>query len=287
MRIKPKKRLGQNFLTDKNIQRKIIASLALEPSDVILEIGAGTGVLTGLIASRAKKVYAIEIDPGLCAVLQNNLSYSGTHNLIAPLEKKNRQLSNVSPELPYSNVKVINEDILKFDLVKHIRKSAVKLKVVGNIPYYISSPIIEYLFKYKDIISEIFLTLQKEFAVRLCALSGSKDYGAFSCFMQYYSEPKVIFEIKKSCFFPVPKVDSSFVKLAMRMQPPVIPKNEELLFKIIRAAFNQRRKVLKNSLEGLIKKERLQDFFVKYSVNINTRPEELSLEDFSRLTFFI
>lgn len=245
---KPKKHLGQNFLVDQNIQKKIIACLELIKSDTVFEIGAGKGEITRQIAASAKKVLAVEIDKDLCTILEQNLQ-----------------------ECP--NVKIICQDILNLNL--NLILSGTKAKVFGNIPYYISSPIIEHLFKYSDKIDSIFLTVQKEFAQRLVAKPGGKIYGSFSCFVQYYTQPSIEFIIKKGCFHPVPKVDSAFVKLDVRKAPAVKVKDEELLFKIIRTAFGQRRKMLRNSLKGLVPLEKMPQ---------NLRPEELSLADFAKLT---
>ena len=258
MRIKPKKRLGQNFLVNKNIRGKIAGLLGLTHSDTVLEIGAGRGELTRLIAQKAKKVIALEIDPCLCAILRDNLN-------------------------GLSNVEIINRDVLKFDLDSRLPKPGGKLKVFGNIPYYISTPIIERFFEHRDRIDSIFITVQKEFARRMCAKPGSKDYGAFSCFVQYYSEPKMLLEISKGSFFPVPKVDSCLVRLKMRDKPAVDAQDEALLFKVIRSAFNQRRKILRNSLQGVIFEAKLEEFFRKYGIERNIRPERLSLHDFACL----
>lgn len=259
MHIKPKKRLGQNFLIDKNIQRKIIDCLELKPSDIVLEIGAGRGELTGFIAGKVHKTYALEIDSDLCLLLENNLK-------------------------AYSNIEVINQDILNFNLKKRLGKIKRRIRVVGNIPYYISSPIVEYLIKFRDRIDVIFITVQKEFAGRMASVAGSKLYSAFSCFAQYYFEPKIVLNIKKTCFFPAPKVDSCLVRLKIRPRPPVEPKDEKLFFKIIRTAFNYRRKTLRNSLANIISRQKLERFFNKYGIDSNTRPEDLSLEDFANLS---
>jgi len=258
MHKNPKKRLGQNFLIDKNIQRKIIDSLELKSSDIILEIGAGRGELTRLIAKAVKGIYALEIDAYLCKILKDNLK-------------------------GYSDIEIINQDILKFNLKRHFKKVKGKLKVIGNIPYYISSPIVEYLLKFRNAIDTIFITVQREFARRMIACPGSKEYGAFSCFVQYYLEPKIILNIKKTCFSPVPKVDSCLVRLSVRPRQAVILKDEKLFFQIIRAAFNKRRKTLRNSLRDIILPESLEIFFKKYNITPNIRPEDLSLQDFAHL----
>lgn len=260
MRISPKKSLGQNFLIDQNIRNKIVNSLGLKQADVVFEIGAGRGELTSLIAEQVNKIYALEIDRRLHCLLTESLA-------------------------SYSNLQLINQDILKFDLAEYIKeeKIAGKVKVFGNIPYYISSPIIEHLFKFRKLISAIYISVQKEFAQRVAASPGSKDYGSFSCFVQYYAEPKIIFNISKNCFCPAPKVDSSFLELAIRDKPKVFVKDETLFFKIIRAAFNQRRKILRNSLGEIVSGQILSEFFKKSGFDKGVRPERLSLDDFALL----
>jgi 16S rRNA (adenine1518-N6/adenine1519-N6)-dimethyltransferase len=257
MRSKPKKNLGQNFLTDTNIQRKIIGSIDLKADETVLEIGSGRGELTCLIAPLVRKIYALEIDAQLCKELAQNLSCR-------------------------LNAEIINRDILKFNLAKELNSKG-KIKVFGNIPYYITSPIIEHLFSHRDKISAIYLTVQKEFALRLAAKAGSKDYGAFSCFVQYYTEPKILFLIRKNSFYPAPKVDSCFLKLKLRRSPPVETEDENALFKIIRQAFGKRRKTLKNSLKGTVPEEKLNLFFARYNIRPDIRPERLSLQDFANL----
>lgn len=260
MRIKPIKSLGQNFLVDQNITRKIIEALELRSSDIVLEIGAGQGELTGLIAPKVDKLYALEIDRRLYPLLIERFEI-------------------------YSSVSIINQDILKCDLVKFFDELKIKgkIKVFGNIPYYISSPIIERLIKYRVVIKEAFITVQKEFARRVVAVPGSKEYGSFSCFLQYYTIPKIVFQISRGCFYPSPKVDSCLLHLKFREKPAVYVKDEELLFKIIRAAFNQRRKTLRNSLKGNVGVDALEGFLLKNKLNLNIRPEELSLAEFANL----
>ncbi len=255
---KPKKSLGQNFLTDKNIRRKIISSAQLQKSDLVLEIGAGRGEITGLIAERVEKVYAVEIDQRLCGALK---IFSGQ----------------------FGNIEVISRDILKFDLGEYFGNPSQKIKVIGNIPYYIASAIIAHLLGYRDIISTIFLTVQKEFAARVCARPGSGDYGAFSCFVQYYCSPKNLFLIKNTSFTPAPRVDSSFLSLEIRRLPAVRVDDERYFFRVIRAAFNQRRKTLRNSLRSIIPPEKLADFFQHYHIDPRIRPQDLGLADFANL----
>lgn len=260
MRIQLKKSLGQNFLIDQNIRSKILASLELKPSDIILEIGAGSGELTGLIAAKVNKIFSLEIDRRLLEHLSETLGV-------------------------YNNVEVINQDILKFDLGGFLKERRVKgkIKVFGNIPYYISSPIIQRLFEFRDRISAIYISVQKEFGQRVAASPGPKDYGSFSCFVQYYATPRIIFNISKNSFKPAPKVDSSFLELKVRDKPPVYVKDETAFFKIIRAAFNQRRKTLRNSLSAHVPEKKLGEFFKVSGLDSRVRPEELSLSDFAAL----
>ncbi len=258
--IRPKKYLGQNFLTDRNIQRKIIASAGFSLNDTLLEIGPGRGELTRLLIDKVKKIYLVEIDRILSARLGEEFRDN-------------------------AKVKVINQDILRFNLNKHIPGSF-KIRVIGNIPYYASTAIAEYLLRYRRRIRDIFMTVQKEFGQRIAASAGSGDYGSLSCFLQYYCRPKILFDIRKASFWPAPKVESCFMRLEIREEPAVKVKNESVLFKIIRTAFNQRRKTLRNSLEGFIDSERLELFFRRYDIDRNIRPQELSLENFARLSNF-
>ncbi|MFA5410503.1 MAG: 16S rRNA (adenine(1518)-N(6)/adenine(1519)-N(6))-dimethyltransferase RsmA [Candidatus Omnitrophota bacterium] len=252
MRHKPKKSLGQNFLIDGNIQRKLIAACKLRAQDTVLEIGSGEGQLTQAIAAQVKSLDAFEIDAGLCKILRAKL-------------------------YGYPNLEIFNQDILKFKIKRHYTK------VIGNIPYYITTPIIEHLLEYRNKIDAIFLTVQKEFSARITAAAGSKNYGALSCFIQYFTQAKNLFFIKKTCFFPRPKVDSSFLRLEVRKTPAVKVKDEEMFFQIIRGAFNKRRKTLRNSLAGIIPQERLKAFFQAYGIDENIRPEKLTLENFANL----
>lgn len=245
-------------MVDQNIRAKIIKSCGLSSFDIVLEIGSGRGEMTGLICEQADSVYALEIDSALCDILKSNLSGRG-------------------------NLTVINQDVLKFDFKKYFQAVKKKIIVVGNIPYYITTAIIEMILDNKEKIDTAFLTVQKEFAQRIISKSGSKEYGSFSCFLRYYTEPQIMFHISKTCFRPVPKVDSSLLKLTIRQAPTVKTQDESMLFKIIRAGFNKRRKTLRNSLKDIVPPETLEQFFKKYSIDKNTRPERLSLEDFSHL----
>jgi len=257
MRIKQKKRLGQNFLRDKNSQYKIISLCGFHPDDIVLEIGAGTGDVTALISRLVKNVYAVEIDKRFIEVLQD--------------------------KFVNSNVSVINSDILKLDFGKVFIPAQRKIKVFGNIPYYITTPIIEFLIDHKPMIKEAYLTVQKEFAERICAKPGTKEYGAFTIFIGYHFNAQALAVIKKEAFVPVPKVDSCLLGLAVRERPVVELKDEGLFFRLVRSAFNQRRKMLLNSLGKIVPKAKLQLFFKTYKINPRIRPEDLSLQDFANL----
>jgi len=259
MRIKPKKSLGQNFLIDGNIRRKIISACAFSSQDIVLEIGSGRGELTRLVAEKVKKIFALEIDSRLIELLKNNLSGC-------------------------KNSEVIHGDFLKFDLEGFLHKTKTKIKILGNIPYYITTPIIERCLEQKNKIEDIFITVQKEFAERVIAVPGSKKFGSLSCFIQYYTLPEILFTIKKNSFFPVPKVDSSFLRLSILEAPSVTVEDEERFFKIIRAAFNKRRKTLKNSLKGTVPEEKLKQFFKEFKIDPLIRPECLSLQHFAALS---
>jgi len=263
MRIKPKKSLGQNFLVDRNIQQKIAQACTLSPDDIILEIGSGRGELTEILARSVKRLYTLELDQRMLPILEDKLQSFG-------------------------NCRIIHGDILKFDIgkFKHDEQVKQRLKVIGNIPYYISSPIIQHLITYRQHIAVIYLTVQKEFGLRIAASSGSKDYGSFSCFAQYYLKPEIIFTIKKGSFFPAPKVDSCFLKLTVRENPAVKVSDEEKFFALIRKAFGQRRKMLKNNLKQVVSSKLLDKFFTSRALDSRLRPEELTLEQFADLSNF-
>ncbi|MFA6216233.1 MAG: 16S rRNA (adenine(1518)-N(6)/adenine(1519)-N(6))-dimethyltransferase RsmA [Candidatus Omnitrophota bacterium] len=262
MQIKPKKSLGQNFLVDKNIQRKIIKTCAFDPFDAVVEIGAGTGIMTALLATAVGELHAFEIDHRLERVLAD--MFKGE-----------------------SHVHIHGKDILTADIALECGIKNRKIKVFGNIPYYITTPIIEHLFAAREHISVIFITVQKEFAERIVAEAGTKLYGSFSCFVRYFTVPRILMMIPKGCFNPRPKVDSCLLRLEIRQQPAVQVKDEALLFKLIRTSFQQRRKILRNSLRDTVEESRLAEFFVHYGIDKNIRPERLSLEDFARLVNFL
>ncbi len=255
MRIKPKKSLGQNFLVDKNIRLKIIEACGFSKEDIVLEIGPGSGEMTQEIAPKVKRVLAVEIDKNLCDALRRRFALG-------------------------KNVTIVNGDILKTDLSPYFKRHIHRVKVFGNIPYYITTPILGRIFKYRKHIKTVFLTVQKEFAARLAAPAGSRVYGSLSCFVRYYSEPKVLFTVKNACFYPKPKVDSSFLRLELKEKLPAGRKEEACFFAVVRAAFGQRRKKIKNSLTRLLEKEEIETILKECGIQADTRAESLDLADY-------
>lgn len=260
-----KKRFGQNFLIDRNILSKILRFISLSKDDIVLEIGPGKGILTEELSTQAAKVIAVELDKDLYSYLQMELK-------------------------DISNIDLVKGDILEFDLRGFLKKTKVKdkIRIVGNIPYSITTPILEYIFSNIDLIDGAYIMVQKEFALRLVAKPNTKDYSSISCFAQFFTEPALLFTVKRTCFKPNPKVDSCFVRLLPR-QPnfwPVglRPKDKELLFKVIRNAFNQRRKNILNSLSYLLNKDAVAGVLAKLSLDNNLRAENLSLEDYIRIS---
>lgn len=219
------KKYGQNFLIDTNILEKIVESAEITKEDCVLEIGPGIGTMTQYLAERAKKVVAVEIDSNLIPILSDTLS-------------------------SYENVSVINDDILKVDIKKlaETENGGNPVKVVANLPYYITTPIIMGLFESRVPLKSITVMVQKEVADRMQVGPGTKDYGALSLAVQYYAKPEVICRVSPSCFIPRPGVGSSVIRLTRYENPPVSVKSEKAMFSIIRAAFNQRRKTLANAV---------------------------------------
>ncbi|MFC1703993.1 16S rRNA (adenine(1518)-N(6)/adenine(1519)-N(6))-dimethyltransferase RsmA [Candidatus Omnitrophota bacterium] len=254
--IPAKKSLGQNFLVDGNMRRKIIAACNVKKTDTVVEIGPGKGALTQDLAHFAKKVIAVEKDTRLFEYLK--LAFNDVSNLI-----------------------LVNQDMLKFNITEK------RTKVIGNIPYNITSPLIEHLINQKEKISEIFLCVQKELAVRMVATPGSKDYSAFSLFVQYFTLPDLLFSIKNSCFRPQPKVDSCFMNLKVRKKPSVTVLNEILLFVFIRESFNRRRKMILNTLKEFLDKKGLAELARTTNIDTTIRPDRLSINDFARIANFI
>ncbi len=256
------KKYGQNFLIDGNILDNIINAAGITKDDFVLEIGPGIGTMTQRLCEEAREVVAVEIDKTLIPILDDTLS-------------------------TYKNWSVINEDILKVDINKlAIEKNGGKpIKVVANLPYYITTPIIMGLFESHVPLESITIMIQKEVADRMQEGPGTKEYGALSLAVQYYSHPQIVCDAPPSCFMPQPKVTSTVINLKCHNNPPV-GCDEKLLFQIIRASFNQRRKTLQNGLSnGLhFSREQIAEAIEKAGFSPTIRGEALSLDDFAKLT---
>ena len=254
------KRFGQNFLIDGHVVEKIISSADITRDDIVLEIGPGIGTMTQYLAEAAGQVYAVEIDKNLPIILEETLA-------------------------DYNNVTVINDDILKVDIAKLTEGKPIK--VVANLPYYITTPIIMGLFEKHIPATSITVMVQKEVAQRMQALPGGKDYGALSLAVQFYAEPYIVANVPPNCFMPRPNVGSAVIRLTSHKKPVAV-KNEKLMFDIIRASFNQRRKTLVNGLYnvgGLNKsKEELAAVLESIGLAANVRGETLTLEQFAALS---
>lgn len=256
------KKFGQNFLIDEHVLEKIIQAAGVGPDDFVVEIGPGIGTMTQYLAHAARGVAAVEIDRALIPILKDTLS-------------------------PYDNVTVINEDILKVDLnqLAEEMNDGRPVKVVANLPYYITTPIIMGLFESHVPVDNITVMVQKEVAERMQAGPGSKDYGALSLAVQYYADPYIVANVPPNCFMPRPNVGSAVIRLQTHVDPPVKVKNEKLMFRIIRASFNQRRKTLQNSVShdpGLgISKELIAENLEKMGLSATIRGEALSLQQFA------
>lgn len=259
------KKFGQNFLIDTHVLDKIIDASGVTEDDFVLEIGPGIGTMTQYLCERARKVVAVEIDKNLIPILSDTL--------------KN-----------YSNVTVINEDILKLDICKlaEEKNQGKPIKVVANLPYYITTPIIMGLFESHVPIDSITIMVQKEVAERMQEGPGSKEYGALSLAVQYYAKPEIVANVPPNCFMPRPNVGSAVIRLTRHEKPPVEVEDEKLMFRIIRASFNQRRKTLANGLNNSpeihLPKEVIQESIVSLGVPENIRGEALSLEQFAELS---
>lgn len=259
------KKFGQNFLIDTHVLDKIIDASGVTEDDFVLEIGPGIGTMTQYLCERAREVVAVEIDKNLISILSDTL--------------KN-----------YSNVTVINEDILKLDICKlaEEKNQGKPIKVVANLPYYITTPIIMGLFESHVPIDSITIMVQKEVAERMQEGPGSKEYGALSLAVQYYAKPEIVANVPPNCFMPRPNVGSAVIRLTRHEKPPVEVEDEKLMFRIIRASFNQRRKTLANGLNNSpeihLPKEVIQESIVSLGVPENIRGEALSLEQFAELS---
>lgn len=253
-----KKSLGQNFLIDKNFVDKIVDAADIKAQNV-LEIGPGIGTITYEMAKIAKKVVAIEIDQTLIPILKENLS-------------------------EFENAKVIKQDILKTDLKGLVDNefNGESFKVVSNLPYYITTPIIEMLITTGLPCDDMTIMVQKEVAERMVASESDKEYSSLSVFIKFYTEAKVIANLPKSVFIPQPKIDSTIINLKLRIYDENV--NQDLLFKLIRAGFNKRRKTILNSMSDVVEKDKLKEAFAKVDLKENLRAENLSIDDFINLT---
>lgn len=259
------KKFGQNFLIDSHVVEKIIASANLTKEDCVLEIGPGIGTMTQVLAEHAGKVIAVEIDKNLIPILSETLA-------------------------AYSNVMIINDDILKVDMKKLAQEQngGRPIKVVANLPYYITTPIIMGLFEGGVPIESITVMVQKEVADRMQEGPGSKEYGALSLAVQYYAKPEIVANVPPNCFIPRPNVGSAVIRLTRHTEPPVQVLDEKLMFTLIRASFNQRRKTLVNGLnnspEVPFTKEQIQDVLKEMGLSLSVRGEALSLEQFAEIS---
>lgn len=258
------KKFGQNFLIDPHVLGKIIAQAGITPEDWVLEVGPGIGTLTQYLAYNAARVTTVEIDKDLMPVLADTLS-------------------------AYPNVEVVNEDILKYDiagLAKRAQEAGCPLKVVANLPYYITTPIIMTLLEEHIPAESITVMVQKEVAERMQAGPGTKDYGALSLAVRYYAEPEVVANVPPNCFLPRPNVGSAVIRLTRRPEPAVQVKDEAFLFALIRASFNQRRKTLQNGLAnaGIATKESTLAALRTMGLSETVRGEALTLEQFGELS---
>lgn len=262
------KKFGQNFLIDTRVLEEIIDAADITKDDFVLEIGPGIGTMTQYLCEAAREVVAVEIDTNLIPILKDTLS-------------------------AYDNVEVLNQDILKVDIASLAkeRNNDRPIKVVANLPYYITTPIIMGLFESHVPIDSITIMVQKEVADRMQEGPGSKEYGALSLAVQYYAKPEIVVNVPPSCFMPQPKVGSAVIRLTRHEQLPVEVEDEKLMFQVIRASFNQRRKTLANGLNNFgsfgLSKEEIQSCIEELGVPVNIRGEALSLEQFAELANII
>ena len=258
------KKFGQNFLIDSHVLDKIIAAAGVTKDDVVLEIGPGFGTMTQYLAEAAKEVIAVEIDKTLIPILHETLA-------------------------DYDNITIINDDILKVDIKQLVdeKNGGRPIKVVANLPYYITTPIIMGLFESHVPLDNITVMVQKEVAQRMQAGPGTKDYGALSLAVQFYAEPYIVANVPPNCFIPRPGVGSAVIRLTKWENPPIAVKDEALMFALIRASFNQRRKTLQNSLVNggvFVTKEQVVAALEQMELSPTIRGEALTLEQFAMLS---
>lgn len=257
-KLRADKKLGQNFLIDENIVRNIVAAAELSDKDTVLEVGPGIGTLTQGLAESGASVVAVELDKRLLPVLDTTLE-------------------------GYDNVRIVNGDILQVDIMQTVGVD--EFKVCANLPYYITTPIIFALLEKRLPMERLVAMVQKEVAERMAAKPGGKDYGALSVAIQYYTEPEIAFIVPPASFIPAPSVDSAVIVCKRREKPPVEVCDEALFFRVVKAAFSLRRKMLNNSLKNMgIKGEQVAKWLELAGVDGKRRAETLSLEDFAALT---
>ena len=257
-KLRADKKLGQNFLIDENVVRQIVEAAELSEADTVLEVGPGIGTLTQGLAESKAKVVAVELDTRLLPVLATTLE-------------------------GYDNVRVVHGDILKVNIMEEV--GAPEFKVCANLPYYITTPIIFALLEKRLPMERLVAMVQKEVAERMAAQPGGKDYGALSVAIQYYTEPEIAFIVPPTSFIPAPAVDSAVIVCKRRSKPPVAVCDEALFFRVVKAAFSLRRKMLSNSLKNMgIKSEQVAKWLELAGVDGKRRAETLSLEDFAKLT---
>ncbi len=257
-KLRADKKLGQNFLIDETVVRRIVEAAELTPEDTVLEVGPGIGTLTQGLAESGANVVAVELDKRLLPVLDVTLE-------------------------GYDNVRIVNGDILQVDIMEQVQKP--DFKCCANLPYYITTPIIFAILEKRLPMERLVVMVQKEVAERMAAKPGSKDYGALSVAIQYFTEPKIAFIVPPSSFIPAPSVDSAVIVCKRRSTPPVEVCDENLFFRVVKAAFSLRRKMLSNSLKNMgIKGEQVNKWLELAGVDGKRRAETLSLEDFAALT---
>lgn len=264
-----KKSLGQNFLIDTNVLHNIVKAAELDEEAAVLEIGPGIGALTEHLARAAGKVVAIELDQRLLPILADTLS-------------------------PYSNVEIVHGDVLKVNLHQLFQEKFAgysTIHVVANLPYYVTSPILMRLLEEELPLQNIVVMMQKEVAERIAARPGGKEYGALSIIAQYFAKPEIAIIVPHSVFIPQPNVDSAVLKLAVREKPPVEVKDRQMLFKVIKSCFTQRRKTIYNNLQGTMfskeQREKLMDILNKAGIDPSRRGETLSIEEYATLCNYI
>ena len=262
-KIRPKKRFGQNFLLDEDVLERIIELYDLKEDEIVVEIGAGLGALTERLAPRVKKVIALEIDKTLVDLLKDKI-------------------------ITHSNVEVVNQDVLRFDFPGIAKKYGDRFKVLGNIPYSISAPLIFKLFEHKDFLSMAVLLFQKEVAKRIIATPGTKAYGVLSVFSQVDASVSMDLIIPGQCFYPQPKVDSALVRFLFFKTPHLDIEDDRIFKKLVRASFAQRRKILKNTLKNSLRInipfEEILKAVILCGIDPGRRGETLSLEEFKNLS---